>query len=312
MQNLIFSKPLKIMAKSIKIFGILLLLAFFSGCVKDGEDLCPPAGNVKMDFFVEKFRNKSENPLDDREEDFLNRINHLRYFIYKEGNLYQQGIIDNFTKTSSPSYSFRFTGLDYGNYNMVVVANCTKEALSGDPVNADNLLLTFPGCMDTEDFFTAVFPFSIQSDEVKEYEVGLMRTHGIIRYTFKNMPDNITDMEVVMKNVSQEKWVTGDYRTTCEASRRYAVIPLVKKTEADDYIIGTFPTLTNEKSAYYLNMYKEGETTPYISQMITDDLIVKRNQLLDIAVTLNDGYLSFEIDMDSDWGGSSSGEVGIE
>ena len=60
-------------------------------------------------------------------------------------------------------------------------------------------------------------------------------------------------------------------------------------------------------------MYKERESTPHISQMITDDLVVRRNQLLDIAVTFNDGYLSFEIDLNSDWDGSSSGgEVGIE
>lgn len=296
-----------------KIFGLLLLIAVFSGCVKDGEDPCPPAGSVKIDFFVEKFRNESENPLDDREEDFYNRVNHLRYFIYKNGELYDQGIINQFLKTVSPSHTFQFTGLDYGSYNMVVVANCTKEALSGDPANADNLLLTYPGCTDTEDFFTATFPFEVQTDEVKEYEVGLMRTHGVIRYTFKNLPDNITDMEIVMKNVSQEKWITGDYKAACEATQRYQIIPLVKQITTDDYIMGTFPTLPDDKSIYYLNMYRERETTPYISQMITDDLVVRRNQLLDIAVTFNDGYLSFEIDLDSDWGGSSSGgEVGIE
>lgn len=301
------------MTNYIKILGLLLLTVLFSGCVKDGEDPCPPAGSVKIDFFVEKFRNKSENPLDDREEDFYSRVNHLRYFIYKEGELYDHGILNNFARVVSPSYSFQFTELDYGDYNMVVVANCTKEALTGDPSNADNLLLTFPGCADTEDYFTAVFPFSVESDEQKKYEVGLLRTHGVIRYTFKNMPDHITDMEIVIKNVSQEKWVTGDYKTTYEASRQYIVVPLDKKIANDDYIMGTFPTLTNEKSAYYLNLYREREATPYISQMITDDIIVRRNQLLDIAVTFNDGYLSFEIDLDSDWDGSSSGgEVGIE
>ncbi|MDU1891670.1 MAG: FimB/Mfa2 family fimbrial subunit [Dysgonomonas sp.] len=301
------------MTNNIRIIGILLLIAFFSSCVKDGENPCPPAGSVKVDFFVERFRNQSENPLDDREDDFQSRVNHLRYYIYKDGDLYDQGMISNFTKAASPSHTFQFTGLDYGNYNMVVVANCTKNALSGDPVYADNLLLTFPGCADTEDFFTAVFPFSVQSDEVKEYEVGLLRTHGVIRYTFENLPDDITDMEVVMKNVYQQKWVTGDYKETCEALQRYTIVPLVKQAVDDEYIIGTFPTPADERSTYYLNMYKAGEETPYISQMITDDLVIRRNQLLDIAVKFNDGYLSFEIDMDSDWNGSSSGgEIGIE
>lgn len=301
------------MANKIKILGLLSLIVLFSACVKDGEDLCPPAGSVNINFFVEKFRNKSENPLDDREDDFSSRVNHLRYFIYKNGELYNQGIIDKFPKASIPSYTFQFRGLEYGSYNMVVVANSTREALSGEPINADNLLLTYPGCLDTEDYFTAVFPFDVESDEIKEYEVGLMRTHGVIRYTFKNMPDNITDMEIVMKNVSSKKWVTGDYGTAYEAARSYQIIPLTKQATSEDYIMGTFPTLSDGQSTYYLNLYRERETTPYISQMITDDLIVRRNQLLDIAVTFNDGYISFEIDLDSDWGGSSSGgEIGIE
>lgn len=301
------------MANNIKIAGVLLLIILFSSCVRDGEDVCPPIGTVRVDLFVEKFRNQSENPLDDREDIFHERINHLNYFIYKDEILYDQGIINELPQVSDPSYSFLFSGLDYGNYNMVIVANCTQAVLCGDPVVADNLFLNFPGCENSEDFFTAVFPFSVEADEVKEYEVGLMRIHGIIRSTFKNLPNNITDVEIIIGNVSQESWLTGGYRTTCDASRKYTVNPQRKQAIDMSYIMGIFPTLENEKSVYSLNMYKDGETTPYISQIITDDINIKRNQLLDITVTFNDGYLSFEIDMDSDWDGSSpGGEVGIE
>ncbi|MBK5722259.1 FimB/Mfa2 family fimbrial subunit [Dysgonomonas sp. Marseille-P4677] len=301
------------MTYSIKIIGILLLITLFSSCLKDGEDLCHSVGSVKIDLFVEKFRNQSDNPLDDREDSSLGRVNHLRYFIYKEGLLYEQGIIDKFTKTSGPLYSFLLSGLDYGNYNIVFVANCTKKSLRGDSTNIENLLLTFPGCEDTEDFFSAVFPFSVDSDNMMEYEVGLKRTHGIVRCTFNNLPNNISDIEIIMKNVNMEYWIAGDYKVAGEASRKYSLTELKDETVNGDYIIGTFPTPINEKSIYYLNIYKEDEATPYISQMITDDFEIRRNQLLDISVTFNDGYLSFEIDMDSDWDGpSSGGEVGIE
>lgn len=296
----------------IKIIVIGLLIALFSGCVKDGEELCPPGGRVNIAFFVEKFQNPSENPLDDREEDFASRVSHLRYYIYQNGALYDQGIIDNFTKATSPSHTFQFTDLEYGNYNMVVVANSTKTALTGDVANADNLLITFPGCAETEDFFTACFPFTVDSDDINEYEVGLLRTQGLIRFTFKNMPEDIGDMEMVMKNVYHEKWVTGDYKNVCEASQRYVKVPLRKLVEGD-YVISTFPTPTDGNSAYHLNVYKERDTTPYISQMISDKLLVRRNQLLDIEVTFNDGFLSFEVDMNSDWDGSNwGGEVVIE
>lgn len=301
------------MINKIKIAGILLLMIVVSGCVKDGLDECPE-GNVRLNLFVEKFRNKSQNPLDDREDNFTDRVNHLRYYLYRDNVLRQQGIITKFTKATSPSYTFDLTNLEYGDYQMVVVANSNKTALSGDAALSKNLLLTFPGCADTEDYFTSVFPFSVNSNETNEYDVGLLRTHGVIRYTFKNMPSDISDIEVVMRNVSNEKWITGDYMNSYEASRKYVLIPLAKQSAAEDYVIGTFPSLKGERSAYYLNMYRNNEDTPYLKQMITDTLTVVRNQLLDIAVTFNQGELSFEIDLDSKWepGSNLGGEIGLE
>lgn len=300
------------MINKIKITGILLLIAFLSGCVKDGLDECPE-GTVRLNLFVEKFRNKSQNPLDDYEDNFNDRVGHLRYYLYRNGVLKQQGIIDKFAKASGPSYAFDFQNLEYGSYNMVIVANCTKTALSGDQAIADNLLLTYPGVADTEDFFTAVFPFEVESNDMAEYNVGLLRTHGVIRYTFKNMPADISDIEMVMKNVSSEKWVTGDYKNACEAASRYVIVPLAKQATDDGYIVSTFPSLTGARSAYYLHVYRNKEITPYMMHLVSDTLTVTRNQLLDIAVTFNNGGLSFEIDLDSKWDGSSSGgETGLE
>lgn len=300
------------MINKIKITGLLLLIAVLSGCVKDGLDVCPE-GSVKLNLFVEKFRNKSQNPLDDYEDNFNDRVGHLRYYLYRDGKLNREGIIDKFAKASGPSYTFDFQNLEYGSYNMVIVANSTKAALSGDQSVADNLLLTYPGVLDTEDYFTAVFPFEVKSNNVAEYDVGLLRTHGVIRYTFKNMPDDISDIEMVMRNVSSEKWVTGDYKNACEAASRYVIVPLAKQATDDGYVVSTFPSLAGSRSAYYLNVYRNREVEPYLNQLVTDTLTVTRNQLLDIAVTFNKGGLSFEIDLDSEWDGSSSGgETGLE
>lgn len=302
------------MINKMKIAGIVLLLAIVSGCVRSGMDECPD-GNVRLNIFVEKFRNKSQNPLDDYEENFTGRVGHLRYFLYKDGVLVgKENVISQFTKAGGPSFPLDLVDLEYGKYNVVIVGNSTKTAFSGDPVLADNLLLTFPGCAETEDFFTAVFPFEVRSNDKKEYQVGLLRTQGVIRYTFKNMPSDISDIEVVMKNVSNEKWITGDYKNACEASQKYVIIPLTKQNLAEgDYVIATFPSLQGELSAYHLNMYRNNEETPYMRQMITDTLTVTRNQLLDIAVTFNEGKLDFEIDLDSEWDGSlPGGETGLE
>jgi len=294
------------------IIGLLFITLILSGCVKDGLDECPD-GSVKMHLYVEKFRNKSQNPLDDYENNFNDIVGHLRYYLYKDNELKEQGLIDQFTKASGPSYILDFQDMEYGEYKMIIVANCTKTALSGDAAIADNLVLTFPGCADTEDFFTAVFPFTVNSNENSEYNVGLLRTHGVLRYTFINMPSDITDIEVVMQNVSSEKWVTGDYKNACEASQKYIIMPLAKQATTEEYVIGTFPTLSGEKSAYYLQMYRNNEKVPYTRHLITDTLTVTRNQLLDIAVTFNNGELSFDIDLDSKWDGSSSGgETGLE
>lgn len=292
----------------IKIGLCIAILTSLFGCVKDGVEECPE-GTVRLNYFAERFRNQFQDPLADVEEIFSSRVSQMRYYLYQDGVLARQGIIDRFAKAADDHYTFDLTGLEYGDYKMVVVANSTKTALSGDEANADNMLLTFPGCNDTEDYFTSVFPFTVSNNDTQEYNVGLLRTHGVIRYTFKNLPEDISDIEVVMRNVSNEKWVTGDYATACEASRRYVLIPIDGKAAAEDedYVIGTFPTLTGERSAYYLNLYKEGQTIPYVEHLVSDTLTVVRNQLLDIEVTFNDGGISFEVNIDSSWNGSSPG-----
>lgn len=298
----------------IKIFAILIATITFAGCsIRDGEDPCPE-GDVRINLYAEKFRNRSEDPLSDREILFCERINHIRYYLYQDDVLKEQGIIDAFDDRQIGFYSFRFPNLEYGNYKAVFVSNCTREALTGDPSNADNLLLTYPGTLDTEDFFTAVFPFTVQSADPHEYTVGLSRAHGVIRYTFNNLPEDAIAIGVIMENVGEQKWVTSDYRNSISADMRYDVIPITRQAgEVEDYIMGTFPTVADQRSTFHLGLYRQGQDEPYLSQMISDTLTVVRNQLLDIAVTYDNGTFNFEILMDKDWNGSNpGGSVGIQ
>lgn len=291
--------------------GLLAFITLLSSCIKEGEVECP---TIRIRFYAEKFQNKSQNPLDDREQKFCDRINHVRYYLYKENQLIEEQVIDKMDNTASDCFTLQYDNLDHGNYELVVVGNSTKAALTGDPFQSSNLLITYSGCSDTEDYFSAVFPFTVNSNESKEYEVGLLRAHGVVRYTFLNMPENITDFEVFMTNVGLEKWITSDYKNVVEATQRFRISPSTRQETTDmGYVIGTFPTATDQRSAFTLNLYSDGAESPYFSRMISDTLSVTRNQLLDIVTTFNDGNVSFEVILDNDWNGSLPGaEVEIQ
>lgn len=301
------------MNKYTSIIAILLFIMSFPSCeIRDGVDECPE-GDVRLHFYVEKFRNKSQDPLSDRESLFCDRVNHIRYYLYHEGALKEQGIVDVFNDKQIGFYTFNYPNLEFGDYRIVVVANSTKTALTGDPSNPDNLVITYPGSLDTEDYFTAVYPFSVTSTAPQEHIVGLSRAHGVVRYTFKNLPEDAVAVSVMMENVGLEKWVTSDYRKTFNADRSFRMLPVTRQSETEEYIMGTFPTLANGRSTFRVGLLREGEIEPYLSQMISDTLTVTRNQLLDLSVTYDNGRFRCEILMDNSWDGSNpGGEIGIQ
>jgi len=302
------------MINNFKILAVLLGTLFLSGCIKDGMIECPPESeaNIVLEFYAEKFQNASQNALDDREENFCDRIEHIRYYLYKDGVLIEDSIVTEFDKTANSCFTMELDSLEYGQYEMVVVGNSTRNALTGDSVNASNLVITYPGSTDTEDFFTAVFPFTVNSQDSKTYEVGLYRAHGVIRYHFINVPEDLSEVEVLVSNVGSEKWVKGNYINVVDATQLYAITQTATRADIEDnaLLIGTFPTPQNEFSEYHLSLYRKGETSPYFSSMIADTLQVVRNQLIDIVTTFNNGNVDFEIYMDNEWDGSLWGGIG--
>lgn len=300
------------MTNYLKIVMVLLGVISLSGCIKDGLEECPPEPKIALEFYAEKFQNKSQNALDDREEKFCDRIKHVRYYLYKDKELIRERIVDKFENTDGNCFTLEFDDLQPGQYEIVVIGNSSRSALTGDPMDAASLVITYPGSLDTEDYFTATFPFTVKAEESKKYEVGLYRAHGVIRYHFVNPPDDLVGVQVRMTNVGSEKWVTGDYMNVIDATHRFTTIQTATRADIEDgaLVIGTFPTPQNEFSEYYLSLYREGEDNPYLSRMIADTLGVIRNQLIDIVTTFNDGNVSFEVYMDNEWDGSLWGGIG--
>lgn len=301
------------MAKNINILLLGLFSILFSSCIKDGEIPCPEE-KVTFLFYAEKFQNKSQIALDDREDKFCDRIQHVRYYLYKDNVLIEEKEVNKFNDTQASCFTLEYTGLVPGSYELIAVGNSTRTALGGDPVKASNLVLTYPGYADTEDYFYSVFPFTVKAEEVKTYEVGLSRAHGVVRYRFINLPDDVAGIGVMVKNVGTEKWITGDFTNAFEAGYQYAINKIATRQEVidldNDYIIGTFPSPTDENSSFHLSLFRDGQQEPYFSQMIADTLAVTRNQLIDIITTFNGDEVNFEVVLDNVWDGSHLGGIG--
>lgn len=287
-------------------FALLLLLAL-TGCVKEKLDPCP-VGKVKVNIYAEKFQNPSDNPGDQTEERVADRLGHLRYFLYQEGSLKDKGVIRDFSGINDAFYTLNWDALDFGNYQLVLVGNSTRDALSGDETLPDNLVLTYPGCDLTEDFFAAVLPFEVNCNCTSEFRVALSRVQGVVRYSFKGVPADLTDVEIGVTHVSNQKYITGEYTGEGEAVKKYAFLPVKVNAESNPrFAIGIFPTLPEKRAVFSMKLYRNHEDSPYYNERISDTLKIRRNQLLDIITTFSDGKVQFDIRMDGTWDGTSSG-----
>lgn len=282
--------------------GICFILA---GCIKEDLDPCP-LGRVKVNVYAEKFQNFSENAMDNVEGSIKDRIRHLRYYLYREGKMEQKGIVSDWSAVNGAFYALTWEGLEWGDYELILVGNSTKNALSGDENIADNLVLTYPGNELTEDYFAAVLPFTVNCDCELEFNTALSRLQSVVRYTFKNIPADLTDIEVEMSRLATKKYITGSYEGEGSAVKKYAVLPVRAETAAG-FIIGTFPTLMDTKAVLNMKLYRNHEVEPYYNQVVTDTLKVKRNQLLDIITTFSDGKIDFEVRIDGSWDGFAPG-----
>lgn len=296
--------------KTMKILLFLSGFLLFASCINEDLDPCPPdKGDVKINLYVEKFQNKSENPLASRETEFNRRLHYLCYYLYRGDSLLEYRVVDDLTLNTRPAYVFEWNGLEFGDYTLVVVGNCKAEGvLTGRGDLRTDLVLHYPGADTTDDFFTCTFPFRVDCSCTEEFDAGLQRVQGVVRSKFVNLPAGVTEIEVTVDGVYGRKTVCRDYDgEAIVVSRRYPVVPLVRAA-APDYVLGSFPTLAGNRSVYHVRLYAAGNEVPVFDRDITDALQIRRNQLVEITTTFaEDGTFTFEIALDKDWSGSIEG-----
>lgn len=278
---------------------ILLIGGILSGCIKEDLEPCP-AGNVRIKLYVEKFQADPTETFAAAEPHFGDCVDQLRYYLYKEGVVMEQGLLPDCASCRDSAYVFHRSGLDFGNYKLVLVANCENGALTGDP---GDWIIVYPGVDQTDDYLTASLPFTVDCNCELSFRTLLERMHGVIRYSFEQLPADITALEMRMTSVGSRKHLEGDYEAVTEVTKRVD-LPASGGAEQVNVVIGTFPTPAGRHSAYYLSLYKKGQTAPVYNDLVTDTLTVVRNQLLEIRTRFNHLYPSFEVNVNTQWDGS--------
>ena len=287
---------------------ILLFLSvlLFAGCIRETLDPCP-TGDVKINIYVEKFRAVTHNYRTDMEASFNTRIKDIHYFLFKEDALIEEGRIADCSPYTAGPYTFERHGLDFGDYCLAVVSNCSAY-VGGNKIS--DLFFMYAGVDNKEDYFAVCFPFTVDCDCESEYNTYLERAHGVIRYTFNNIPQDMSGIEVTMTNVADKKMIDGDYSGRVAVTKR---IPMGEQDRAERankdlaLVLGTFPTAVDTRSAYRLRLYRSGEEQPWYDKTVTDTLTVRRNQLLEIAANFIGDIPNFKVLINTAWDGSNWG-----
>lgn len=287
------------------IFILGLLLCTFSGCIREGLEDCPSIGDVRIHVYVEKFRALAFST-QESEASFNTRISSLYYYLYKDEVLQQEGKITDLASFTGPSYTFDYPRLEFGDYRLIVIANCEDDVLSADSKIAVSHLITYPGLDKSADYFVLDYPFTVDCDCEQQYDAYLQRLHSVVMCSFRHLPVNISALEMTLENVSNCRLATAGYSGAINVVKRIE-LPLRTRNDGLDVVIGTFPSLPYKRSAYKLKVYMDNHPAPYYDQIVTDTLILKRNQLINITNTFNDGKLEFEISLDTEWNGSLEG-----
>lgn len=284
----------------------LTLCLLLSSCIKDDLKECPPPDSrVDVRLYVEKFQTAAPHAKTDLEAHFGDRVQRLYYYLYRDGTPVREGIAEDLGAVSDSAYVLRFTELPMGNYRLTLVGNYDESVTEGSPGDPDAFFLVYPGADRTADYFTQVYPFTVDCTCPLTFGTVLERAQGVIRYNFRDIPAEATAIEVEMAPVGGRRSVAGRTDSPATAVRRFDLSALTDRSEAS-WAIGTFPTPDGTHTAWRLRVL--AGDTPLRDRLVTDTLTVRRNQLLDLSVAFPS--LDFSVDMDNRWDGSSEGGSG--
>ena len=290
-------------------FAFLCLLSAAS-CIEEKLDACPPeGGSVTVALRVEKFRTRPPYRPSDLEPDFAARIHSLDYLLYADGRLIGQGRAEDLGTADGGSYLFRCGTLPFGAYRLAFAANTEPRMMAGENDAPERCYIAYQG-ENGDDHFRADVPFEVTCPCRNEFEAVLGRVHGVTRFRFENMPEEIASVEVSLDQVGERMPLCGDPDRPCEVVRRIPVAGLAARASGS-YTLGTFSTLPGVKTAWRLKLYTYDASAPIYDRVVTDTLRIECNQLTELTARFREGdfrgEIDFSVDVDSAWDGSNDG-----
>ena len=298
--------------KKILLLSAVILWGFTACDIKEDQDDCP-GGETRIQVYVEKFQHEEGLTIPQNSEaQFNTRIGTMNFYLYKDGNLVEEGVIDA-TSISAQTYTFDYPALSYGDYTLVLLGN-TENNMPSRSIPA--MALVYPGYADTEDYFRDSFEFTVSDRQEHHYITQLKRVHGVVRFTFLNMPAYITGIDVSLDHLSSQNHRNGSY-TDEYTFNRYQPESALERDEnnAHSFSVLTFPTLSGEETSWRVKLYRDGSQTPYYDRIVLGELEVVRNQLLDLVMDFGGGEgggFNFYIDLDKQWDGWHDVKVPVD
>lgn len=284
---------------------VLGCLAFATACIEEDLDPCPPEGGaLEITLRAEKFRARPPYEPADVEEDFALRIHSLDYLLYADGRLVRTGSIADLQPADRGGYLFRSEALPFGAYRFAVAANGSAQNLGGSTESPERRWFVYGA--DGGDYFRGDLMFEVTCPCRNAFETVLERVHGVVRFRFENLPDEIGAVEVSLDNLGERMPLAGDPQQAVTVTRRIAAADLLARTDGG-YVLATFPTLPGRKTAWRLRLFESGVAAPVYDRVVTDTLTVERNQLLELSTRFTDSGIDFTVEVDTSWDGSNDG-----
>ena len=277
-----------------------LLLSGLSGCWKEDLKNCWK-GDVTFFVLAERFQ---QPPGGKTEENLALRIDSMRYMLYRGEVIYEQGWIKDPAVLGAKQVALTFPKLPFGEYQLSLLANVE-----------DGEEIVYPGVENTKDYFVAHRLFTMDCDCGFQDFLTLHRSQGVTQFKLKDLPDNITEIEVNVNRLGNVCRTDTTYAGETEITYRVNVADVEKEGVAS-LLIGTFPTNENTRSEVVLKLYAEGDPNFRVYEQKIGEETVKRNQLLRFEADFNrsiKGEVSYIVTINPKWDGvNDGGEVPVE
>lgn len=291
--------------KKILLTALSLLFVLTACDIKEDREDCP-GGETRIQVYVEKFQSVEGASIPNNSEaQFNTHIEVMNFYLYKDDDLVEQGQLDMSTHNAQ-TYSFVYPALSYGDYTLVLLGNTTDNM--PETRSVPDMDLVYPGYAKTDDYFRNSFEFTVEDREDHTYVTQLQRVQGIARFTFLNMPDYITGIDVALDELSSHSHRNGSY-TDKYTLNRYLPYEDLERDESNTFTFSVmaYPTLSDEKTSWRVKLYRDDSEIPYYDQIVLTDLHLLRNQLLDLVMDFGQGSgtgeFRFYINLNGQWDG---------